>query len=93
MIFPELLPEHLLIELPHTGLGDRFHKHDVIRQPPLGKARPQELQELLFGDDPLKLRPRDHDRQWALLPLRVRDGDDGGLQDFGVGHQGVLQIH
>src|SRR4030095_12014534 len=43
----EALPQDLLVELAHPGLGHRLEQDDLVRQRPLGQPRPQEVEDLL----------------------------------------------
>ena len=55
-----------------------------------GNFSDEEIEERLLGRRSAVARLDDQQR--ALLPNRVRDRDDGGFEDVGVGHRKVLDL-
>src|SRR5262249_4306878 len=89
----ELLPQRTLVEFTHTRLGNRLDEYDIVRQPPLGHFRPQEIEDLIFGDLIPELREWRYAGHWALLPLGVEHTDYRSFRDLGMRHDGVLKTH
>ena len=56
-------------------------------------TRPAEELEQRFGLRTGTVGPRHHHHQGPLVPLGVGDADDGRLEDVGVGHHLVLELH
>ena len=65
-------------------------EHHVIRHPPLGGLALVELEQVLARDARAGLLDGDYDR--TLVPFRVANANDGGLDDVGVRNRDVLEV-
>src|SRR5271165_968569 len=86
----ETLAQFRLQELPRRRVRQAVDEHDIVRHLPLRQLLGEEIEERLLGRRSAVARL--DDQQWALLPNRVRDRDDGGFEDVGVGHRKVLDL-
>src|SRR3989454_10506734 len=90
-LFRSPLAQHLLVELADARLGARVDASDRVRPRPLADPGPE------VDDDLRRIQPRPglrHDaRQRPLAPYWVRHGDDVRLEDLGVRHDHVLEVH
>src|SRR5918998_1194337 len=77
--------------LAGSGVWDLVHELDRVRQRPLRMIFGQEGGELFLRH--LLVLLEDHHPYRPLTPPLVGDGDDGGLGDGVVGHEGVLEGH
>src|SRR5699024_1919718 len=84
------LTQHLFVELAYRGARDLLDEGEGVGQLPLREVLGQVLAQLRGGD--ACSLPDDDVRQWALLPLLVRDADDGGLEHGLVPPERVLQV-
>src|SRR5215212_767877 len=86
---PFPLTEDELLHLAGRGPRDLAEFHG---------DRALEVRQVLTaeGDELLRRRPlsrlEGHERLWPLTPEVVRDGDDGALEDGGMGAEGVLDL-
>src|SRR5918997_3808743 len=87
----ELFAQLHLQKLTGSGAWDLVYELDRVWELPLGEVAFEVGEEILRGG----LLPvlEDHNGQGALVPLFVRYGDNGGLGDGFVAHNGVLQVH
>src|ERR1700760_585366 len=78
------LAHEALGELAHAGLGHLVDVGPALGQLPARHAGGRVVAQVLGGEfGPV---PDDHAGERALAPPVVRDADDGGLEDVGVGH-------
>ena len=86
----ESLAQLGLEQLPSRSMRQAVDEHDVIRQLPLRQFFRQELEE--HGFCRLPSLAGMHDQQRTLLPDRMLDRDDSGLEHLGVRHGEVLDL-
>src|SRR5215218_9390542 len=86
----EVLADDLLVELADGGAGDGLDEGPGVGELPLGELGGEVVaQGVEVGGGTLA---EDDGGEGTLVPLLVGDGDDGGLEDVGVGHQVVLEV-
>src|SRR5438270_11249227 len=83
--------QDLLVELAHARLRNLLDEGPALGQPPardaVGEERAQRLRARAAA------RASDHARDRALVPARVRHADHGSLEDIGMRHERVLELH
>src|SRR5216110_1508776 len=77
LVVAEPLTQRELVDLAGGGHRHLRHEHDVVREPPAGHARAEELEQGRAVE--LAAGPARDDQQRSLLPFRMEGGDHRGL--------------
>src|SRR5579859_7082586 len=90
LIVLELVTQRRFEELADRGLGDLIDKFDRVWQPPSREAGRQEGDQLCRRGGLAGFENDDGER--TLQPARIGHGNDRGLGDRRMSHEGVLEL-